>query len=40
MGAPNLTRIVAEGSATASEYLRLSVDPHAASLFRWERVLT
>ena len=33
----NLQRIVIEG-ATASEWLRLNVDPRAETLFRWERV--
>jgi hypothetical protein len=37
---PNVTRIVVEGE-TASEWLKLSVDPSAAGLFSWERrVLT
>lgn len=35
--APNLTRIVVEGE-TASEWLRLTVDPQAPQLFSWERV--
>lgn len=35
--APNLTRIVVEGE-TASEWLRLTVDPQATQLFSWERV--
>ena len=35
--APNLTRIVVQGE-TASEWLRLTVDPRADELFSWERV--
>jgi Calcineurin-like phosphoesterase len=35
--APNVTRVVVEGE-TASEWLRLTVDPRAAQLFSWERV--
>jgi len=38
---PNITRVVVEGSTTVPnrfEYLRLTVDPGAAQLFRWERV--
>jgi len=34
---PNLRRIVVEGE-TASEWLRLSVNPGADALFSWERV--
>ena len=34
---PNLTRIVVEGE-TASEWLRLRVDPGSAGVFSWERV--
>ena len=33
----NLTRIVVEGE-TASEWLRLTIDPRAEQLFTWERV--
>lgn len=38
--APNVTRLVVEGSAGRTEYVRLTVDPKAegASLFTWERV--
>ena len=39
--APNVTRIVVEGSAAGrTEYLRLAIDPKASagSLFTWERV--
>jgi hypothetical protein len=36
-GAPNLTRIVVEGE-TASEWLRLTIDPRSAGLFSWRRV--
>jgi len=35
--APNLTRIVVEGE-TVSEWLRLTIDPRATELFRWERL--
>ena len=37
-GAPNVTRIVVQGAETASEWLRLTVDPRATSVFTWERV--
>jgi hypothetical protein len=37
-GAPNVTRIVVEGAATAHEWLKLDVDPHSPELFSWERV--
>jgi len=39
--APNLTRIVVEGSTTVPnrfEYVRLKVDPTSAPVFSWERV--
>ena len=37
--APNVTRLVVEGSAGRTEYVRLTVDPqHADQLFSWERV--
>ncbi len=35
--AQNVTRIVVEGE-TASEWLRLTVDPKGANLFSWERI--
>lgn len=35
--APNLTRIVVQGE-TASEWLRLTIDPRADRLFTWERI--
>ena len=35
--APNLMRIVVEGE-TASEWLRLTVDPRTDEIFSWERV--
>jgi glycerophosphoryl diester phosphodiesterase len=35
-GAPNLRRIVVEGE-TASEWLRLTVDPRTREVFRWTR---
>ena len=34
--APNVTRIVVEGE-TASEWLRLTVNPRSSRLFRWQR---
>ena len=37
-GAPNLTRIVVHGETLPGEFLRLTVDPHAASFFSWKRV--
>ena len=38
--APNITRLVVEGSAGRTEYVRLTVDPKSApaNLFSWERV--
>lgn len=36
-GAPNLTRIVVEGE-TASEWLRLTVNPRDARVFSWQRI--
>jgi len=39
--APNVTRLVVEGSNTVStrfEYVRLTVDPSTAGIFSWERV--
>lgn len=37
--APNVTRIVVEGSAAGrTEYLRLTVDPRSSTPFNWERV--
>jgi hypothetical protein len=35
-GAPNLTRVVVEGE-TASEWLRLTVDPRSRDVFSWSR---
>ncbi len=35
--APNLTRIVVEGE-TASEWLRLTIDPRTPEIFSWERI--
>jgi len=37
-GAPNITRIVVEGSATGDEWLKLSVDPRSSAFFTWERI--
>jgi hypothetical protein len=36
-GAPNLTRVVVEGE-TASEWLRVTVNPRTPRVFSWERV--
>lgn len=36
-GAPNLVRVVVEGE-TASEWLRLTVDPRTREVFSWKRV--
>lgn len=36
--APNLTRIVVEGSTNPTEYLRLTVDPATPQVFSWQRV--
>ena len=36
-GAPNLVRVVVEGE-TASEWLRLTVDPRTRDVFSWKRV--
>jgi hypothetical protein len=39
--APNVTRVIVEGSTTVPgrfEYLRLTVNPKAPQLFSWERV--
>ena len=36
--APNVTRLVVEGSAGRTEYVRLTVDPKSETLFTWERV--
>jgi glycerophosphoryl diester phosphodiesterase len=36
-GAPNLTRVVVQGE-TASEWLRLTVDPRSRAVFSWKRV--
>jgi hypothetical protein len=35
--APNLVRVVVQGE-TASEWLRLTVDPHSRGVFSWKRV--
>ena len=39
-GAPNVTRVVVKGSAETpgDEWLRLTIDPGAPALFRWERI--
>jgi len=36
--APNVTRLVIQGSTNPTEYLRLTVDPATASVFTWVRV--
>ncbi len=38
LGLDNFTRIVVHGETLPFEYLRLTVDPRADSLFSWERV--
>jgi len=37
-GLDNFTRIVVHGETLPFEYLRLTVDPGASELYRWERV--
>jgi Calcineurin-like phosphoesterase len=36
--APNVTRVVVDGSANAADYLKLTVDPAAPGVFNWTRV--
>jgi Calcineurin-like phosphoesterase len=36
--APNVTRIVVEGSTNPTEYLRLTIDPAQPNVFSWDRV--
>jgi hypothetical protein len=36
--APNVTRVVVDGSANANDYLKLTVDPSTAGVFSWTRV--
>jgi hypothetical protein len=36
-GAPNVTRVVVQGE-TASEWLRVTVNPRHARVFTWQRV--
>jgi hypothetical protein len=36
--APNVTRVVVNGSDNANEYLKLTVDPAAPGVFSWTRV--
>lgn len=38
LSAPNVTRIVVEGSTNPTEYLRLTVDPANPAVFSWVRV--
>ena len=38
LSAPNVTRIVVEGSTNPTEYLRLTVDPASPQVFTWQRV--
>jgi len=38
LSAPNVTRIVVEGSTNPTEYLRLKVDPSSPAVFSWTRV--
>lgn len=36
--APNVTRVVVEGSTEANEWLKLTVDPRSPDVFSWERI--
>jgi hypothetical protein len=36
--APNVTRVVVDGSTQASNYLKLTIDPKSSDLFSWTRV--
>jgi len=36
-GVPNLTRVVVQGETT-SEWLKLTIDPKAPELFKWQRM--
>ncbi len=38
LSAPNLTRIIVQGSTNPTEYLRLTVDPATPQVFSWTRV--
>ncbi len=38
LSAPNVTRLVVEGSTNPTEYLRLTVDPSTPGVFSWVRV--
>ncbi len=38
LSAPNVTRIVVQGSTNPTEYLRLTVDPGSPDVFSWQRV--
>lgn len=38
LSAPNVTRIVIQGSTNPTEYLRLTVDPGSPDVFSWQRV--
>jgi hypothetical protein len=35
---PNLKRVTVDGSGTANDYLRLTIDPSSADVFSWSRV--
>jgi hypothetical protein len=36
---PNFTRITVQGSTDAKEWLKLTIDPHSAEVFGWERIV-
>lgn len=38
LSAPNVTRIVVDGSSNANDYLKLSIDPDTADVFSWAKV--
>jgi hypothetical protein len=38
LGLPNFTRVVVHGETLPFEYLRLTIDPHDAAVFTWERI--
>lgn len=38
LGLANFTRVVVHGETLPFEYLRLTIDPQASTLFTWERV--
>ncbi|HEY4396122.1 MAG TPA: hypothetical protein VGO28_00475, partial [Acidimicrobiia bacterium] len=36
--APNVTRVVVDGSSNANDYLKLTIDPASPGVFTWTRV--